>query len=115
MRRLLFFFFVISITVGTAAAQAPGEDLDDLYARFINPAKEFRPRVWWHWMNGNVTKEGINEVEIRVTDSWANRLIGDARKRPEDRLTYTVKTFYPPEDEPLPSGLVGPVRLLSER
>ncbi len=61
MRRLLFFFFVISITVGTAAAQAPGEDLDDLYARFINPAKEFRPRVWWHWMNGNVTKEGIRK------------------------------------------------------
>ena len=49
------------MAVGTVAAQAPGEDLDDLYARFINPAKEFRPRVWWHWMNGNVTKEGIRK------------------------------------------------------
>lgn len=57
-------------------------------------------------------REGVNELEIRVTDSWANRLIGDARKAPADRLTYTSWTFYTADDEPIPSGLVGPVRLL---
>src|ERR1700712_3466721 len=28
---------------------------------FQNPPKSARPRVWWHWMNGNVTKDGITK------------------------------------------------------
>jgi (4-O-methyl)-D-glucuronate---lignin esterase len=26
---------------------------------FKTPPESARPRVWWHWMNGNITKEGI--------------------------------------------------------
>ena len=26
---------------------------------FVNPPRSARSHVWWHWMNGNVTKEGI--------------------------------------------------------
>jgi len=26
---------------------------------FENPPNGARPRVWWHWMNGNISKEGI--------------------------------------------------------
>ena len=26
---------------------------------FRNPPNEAKPHLWWHWMNGNVTKEGI--------------------------------------------------------
>ena len=26
---------------------------------FRNPPHEAKPQTWWHWMNGNVTKEGI--------------------------------------------------------
>ncbi len=32
---------------------------DGLADRFRTPPDEARPQVWWHWMNGNVTKEGI--------------------------------------------------------
>lgn len=32
---------------------------DPLAAGFADPPSEARPRVWWHWMNGNVTREGI--------------------------------------------------------
>jgi hypothetical protein len=32
---------------------------DPLEAGFKSPPSEARPRVWWHWMNGNVTREGI--------------------------------------------------------
>ena len=31
----------------------------DLEAGFLNPPESAKPRVWWHWMNGNITKEGI--------------------------------------------------------
>ena len=32
---------------------------DDLADRFRAPPPSARPHVWWHWMDGNVTKEGI--------------------------------------------------------
>jgi len=38
------------------AQQAP----TDLQQGFQTPPESARPRVWWHWMNGNITKEGIN-------------------------------------------------------
>jgi len=28
---------------------------------FINPPESARPRTWWHWTNGNITKEGITK------------------------------------------------------
>lgn len=28
---------------------------------FQSPPNSAKPRVWWHWMNGNVTKEGIQK------------------------------------------------------
>lgn len=41
----------------------------NLYGMFVNPPSESRPRVWWHWMNGNVTKDGIYK-DI----TWMNRV-----------------------------------------
>src|SRR5579863_3945189 len=32
---------------------------DALKNGFENPPESAKPRVWWHWMNGNITKEGI--------------------------------------------------------
>jgi hypothetical protein len=26
---------------------------------FVNPPASAKPHTWWHWMNGNITKEGI--------------------------------------------------------
>ncbi|MBN2028815.1 hypothetical protein JW824_01085, partial [bacterium] len=41
----------------------------DLEEGFQNPPNSARPRVWWHWMNGNVTKEGI-----KADFEWMNRV-----------------------------------------
>jgi hypothetical protein len=38
------------------AAQDRGDELE---RGFRNPPDSAKPRVWWHWMNGNITKEGI--------------------------------------------------------
>src|SRR5437660_9052086 len=32
---------------------------DALESGFVDPPDSAKPRVWWHWMNGNVTKEGL--------------------------------------------------------
>ncbi|MDF0544743.1 glycosyl hydrolase [Sphingobium sp. H39-3-25] len=34
---------------------------DELSDGFRNPPQSARPRVWWHWMNGNITKDGIDK------------------------------------------------------
>jgi len=32
---------------------------DDLEKEFLNPPDSVKPHTWWHWMDGNITKEGI--------------------------------------------------------
>ena len=32
---------------------------EDLAKGFVQPPDSARPQTWWHWMSGNVTKEGI--------------------------------------------------------
>ncbi|HEX8788248.1 MAG TPA: glycosyl hydrolase [Telluria sp.] len=34
---------------------------DPVASGFDNPPQSARPRVWWHWLNGNITKEGIQQ------------------------------------------------------
>jgi len=57
-------------------------------------------------------KNGENTIEVDVINRWANRLIGDASKPAEQRITYTAREFFKPGAKLLPSGLVGPVNLL---
>ena len=44
------------IAMGSCGTPAADETL---YSEFQNPPVEAKPRVWWHWMDGNVTKDGI--------------------------------------------------------
>src|ERR1019366_3942860 len=39
-------------------AQSPGDTLEQ---GFKNPPDAAKPRTWWHWTNGNITKEGITK------------------------------------------------------
>jgi hypothetical protein len=45
--------------LATLPASAGAQTRDPLAEAFRDPPAEARPRVWWHWMNGNVTEEGI--------------------------------------------------------
>ncbi|GGX78219.1 glycosyl hydrolase [Pseudoduganella dura] len=48
--------------IGTFATLAPVAEVAALDLReFQDPPNTARPRVWWHWLNGNVTKEGIRK------------------------------------------------------
>ena len=53
-----FCAFLITVLVGVwiVSAQETG---DALLRGFLNPPDSAKPRVWWHWMSGNITKEGI--------------------------------------------------------
>ena len=63
----------------------------------------------------DAAKPGANKVEVRVSNVWKNRILGD-RKLPEaERTTWTFYPFYHNEpDAPLmKSGLLGPVTIKS--
>ena len=48
------------ISVITIACALAGQTFStDLEKGFVTPPDSAKPHTWWHWMNGNVTKEGI--------------------------------------------------------
>jgi hypothetical protein len=58
-------------------------------------------------------KLGANAVTIKVTNLWVNRLIGDQQPNVTKKYTYTAQQFYQAGSPLLPSGLLGPVRIVS--
>ncbi|MBQ2630359.1 MAG: hypothetical protein IJG13_11840, partial [Kiritimatiellae bacterium] len=90
--------------------------------------------VWcapWEADISSAVREGENELEIRYTNNWHNRLVGDCALKPEERVTRTtVRLTTEKRDEfgdklpysravsahdPLiPSGLLGPVKVVYE-
>ena len=52
-----------AMVVATILTSCPAlaEEPMSLKAGFENPPQSARPRVWWHWMNGNVTIDGIDK------------------------------------------------------
>ena len=72
--------FVIALLVSAIAmgmpvvmAQQPAQSGNvagrSLEEGFLNPPQSARPRVWWHWMNGNITKDGI-----KLDLEWMHRV-----------------------------------------
>lgn len=60
-------------------------------------------------------KQGENKLEIAVTNTWANRLIGD-HNLPENKQISWTTAPYRLEGKPLlPAGLFGPVAISSEK
>jgi hypothetical protein len=99
------------------------------------------PTLWkapWRVDITALAQPGTNTLSVRVTNLWVNRLIGDeqlpaevewsgprgpiktwprwlldGRPRPAtERVAFTTWRFWTKEDPLLPSGLLGPVRLL---
>lgn len=56
-------------------------------------------------------REGSNEVEIEVVNTWVNRLIGDSRLPASERRTWCPYTEYGPDSPLQEAGLLGPVTL----
>ena len=72
--------------------------------------------VLWHApFRADVTgilKPGHNEITIKVTNLWVNRLIGDQQPDATKKYTFADVTPYKADSPLLPSGLLGPVRIL---
>ncbi len=56
---------------------------------------------------------GRNQLEVRATNLWSNRLIYDSGLPEAERKTWVTWNPYRPTDTAPPSGLIGPVLLRS--
>ncbi len=96
--------------------------------------------LWMSPFKVDITKElkqGVNNIEIRVTNQWTNHLIGDERFPTTDgydktadkmpgwyinnepmpkskRTTFTTAQFYNKNSELISAGLIGPVLIKNE-
>ena len=89
----------------------------------------------WEVDVSRAIREGENEIEIRYTNNWYNRLVGDCFLKPEERVTRSTLRYWTKPRESLdpkrpwflkptvysgpsvsdrlqPSGLLGPVKLV---
>lgn len=57
-------------------------------------------------------KTGKNTLEIKVTNTWANRLIGDHKLPENERLTWTTAPFRLEGNDLVKAGLLGPVNII---
>jgi hypothetical protein len=58
-------------------------------------------------------KPGGNRIEVKVTNLWVNRLIGDQQPWALRKYVFADIAPYKADSPLLPSGLIGPVQLLS--
>lgn len=54
----------------------------------------------------------FRKVEIKVTNPWVNRIIGDRQPNPAKNGTFTSPKFYKADSKLVASGLLGPVQIV---
>ena len=63
---------------------------------FRSPPRSARPHTWWHWMNGNVTKEGITaDLEAMARVGIGGAQIFDAGLAlPKGDVAFATEAWY---------------------
>lgn len=56
-------------------------------------------------------RTGVNTIEVKVTNLWPNRIIGDQQPDAKEKYTFTVYGAYKADAPLVESGLLGPVVL----
>jgi alpha-L-rhamnosidase/Glycosyl hydrolases family 2, sugar binding domain/F5/8 type C domain len=70
MAALRLYQIGLALFLAAGLAAAPAQDSQDSLRRgFEQPPESARPRVWWHWMNGNITEDGI-----KLDLEWMHRV-----------------------------------------
>ncbi len=70
--------------------------------------------IWcspWEIEIGHLLQDGVNTLEIEVTNSLYNRMIGDASLKEDERFTHSSYPLVTPDTALVPSGICGRVEI----
>ena len=87
----------VALLLGGLSSAAALAALD---AGFVNPPASAKPQVWWHWMAGNVTREGITaDLEAMAEAVLGGAILFDAGLGarwgvPEGPLEFNTPEWY---------------------
>ena len=80
----------INLTPASAATLAK----QDLSTGFLNPPDSARPWVYWFWINGNITKEGITaDLEAMQRVGIGGVLIMEVDGSPQGPVAFGTNTW----------------------
>lgn len=61
----------------------------------------------------DLVKTGENKLKIEIVNTWVNRIVGDLKLPEVQRETWMIHNSYNAESPLQPSGLFGPVKIIS--
>ncbi|MDR1102586.1 MAG: DUF3395 domain-containing protein [Tannerella sp.] len=82
------------ITLALACSREANHDSvpaqEEIEQGFVRPPASARPHTWWHWMNGNVTKEGITADLEAMADAGVGgaQIFGVAEHIPQGPVRF---------------------------
>lgn len=64
-------------------------------SEFKNPSQEYRPWVYWYWMNGNVTKEGaLADIDAMAEVGIGGAKLMDVGIHPQGKVLYRSDEWW---------------------
>lgn len=86
--------FAMVFGLGKAQAQSGGNLLSA--AQFSQPANQYKPLTWWHWINGNVTKAGIKKdlLDIKRVGIGGVQLFDTHMYLPKGPVRYGTDVWF---------------------
>ncbi|MDR0521635.1 MAG: hypothetical protein LBH00_07255, partial [Planctomycetaceae bacterium] len=72
------FLITLLLATGSAAAALANDIPDSLELQFQSPPDSSKPKVYWYWINGNISAEGIvKDLEAMHEAGIGGAYIGD--------------------------------------
>ena len=102
--------FTVQDVVDTRIEMAEIHDIATVYVNGIDCGT-----IWTPPYVLDISKavhKGNNSIEIVVTNTWHNRLLGDASKPTSERVTYTTYPFDFSKNKLEPAGIIGTVEIM---
>ena len=87
----------IALSAAILCTYICGAQSQEMLRQFQSPDIQYRPRVWWHWMDGNVSVEGIRKDLLWMAEAGVGGVQVFDAGMDADRIVAKRVSFGSPE------------------